>query len=1126
MHTMQTPMVSKIKGVELWYTPKLSDQIQWERAADSRRPSGDLQFVLADRTAPPPKPPQTRKKKSRENEKSWDGIRCAILTFKQSKVTITDLGYESKLGHRISVNSKVLDSGRPQTIQDGDTIEFPARARTSAEIVDNVETRNITVRVKFLLEVVKDGPIIWRFMPEPLTGPTEPASLTTSAHSAPIKSKGRTREGRAALKILTSPPPTNVVTSAVPPSVTTLTRTEPSTPQARPPLRPGFNRNSGTRSEHTGSAVQSSPSSLRKRPIDNTAEPETPTDWTSSSSLFSRSSFVLSSPSSPTTPDESPEQSRSPSPESSKPTVGPAMRSKVTSPETFHRPAGETPSMNRPIRSRSPSPEAGSPSTTLTLTRPPTASASNQRPTFAFDGEPVRQVKLSVGASHRVGKNDKPSWTGIEFVREGGDEGANIVGMKAEKIPSSDHDFNIVGPFYTETKRGTIGEYRYARLTLRPSKVTLARIGSMASIRLQSKSHSFEFRETGQTHPLQDGDIITFWTSQADRTPICFKVNLLTRPASNDCPIRFVSKLTEASVLPHDSPPVFTRRDGPLSRHSAETSDVVVPGEPKSKVDLDTGETHTELDQQTEIPWADSLRVGHGFDALAGVSKAGTVFQGFEIERSSQSKHMQIHVEHLTWQTVEEWRNKVEIGVGASVNLPSPQVGANAKIAQILAKHATTSTILVQCTIDATFPPEYILEDTIRLQPGPHTLSATDFRAKYGDYYVSGYQRGYSCRLIAICQTHEEKATHGLELKAEAYVRNYVNAKGAVDKSQTAANNFSVHNVILLTEGCTVDPRILSGDLSDINKTLSYLNVSENLGLRRVAYLYHYSALSYNLSPRVDVPLHMFTRARRLRDMYTHLQNRLLHPAVPESTVIIRALENFRSLRRLLVQMGGHKKPSIDRLQQDLESAKDVADTFIRRYKFICTLMKMNGIAGDLPAPTGNGWILYGWKSGTLGGGPQTGSNPSKSVFSDTAQEIFELEWSSPPIEGTYLRSQKDMTLSTHLGPGPALPPARNIGGLQRLFKRTKKETGQGTFTLSLRNHEPIYIVGWHISGHCPDGVDAPKIPVAHKSHTILSDKLKITVDTTRETHKWVCRVAFVKQSSYNFPNLGLSARS
>ncbi|KAJ7044866.1 hypothetical protein C8F04DRAFT_599103 [Mycena alexandri] len=593
MHTMQTPMVS-IKAVELLYTPRLSDQIQWERTADSRLPPGDLEFVLADRTAPPRKPPKTKKKKPGKDDNSWGGIRYARLTLKNSKVTITDLGYTSKLGDRISVNFKGLGGcGRPHTLQDGDVIEFPARARTSAERVDNAEAQNITVRVKFLLELEKDGPIIWHFMPEPSTSPEELASLASSAHSAPIKSEGRTRKGRAALKILTSPLPEGVVTSPVPPSATTPARTEPSTPQARPPLRPGLYRNSGTPSasvpplEHTGGAFQSSPSSLRKWPIGNTAGSET--DWTSSSSssLFSRSSLVLSSPSPPTTPDESPEQSRAPSPESRKPTVGRAMRSRVTSSETFLRPTRETRRTSRPIRARSPSAEAGSPSPTVNVTRPPIiASVDGRTPTFVFDGEPVpsisgRQAKpLKAGAGQRGSKNDKPPRTGVEFVREKSDEGANIIEMKAEKIPSSDHDFRLVGPFYTETKRGPIDEYCYARLTLKPSKVTIARIGSC--IRLQSKSHSFEFRETGQTHPLEDGDMITFQASQDNRNPISFKVNFLTRPVPADCPIRFLSKSTQDSVLRHppsqlgkapSASPVFTGRDGPESKVDIETDE-------------------------------------------------------------------------------------------------------------------------------------------------------------------------------------------------------------------------------------------------------------------------------------------------------------------------------------------------------------------------------------------------------------------------------------------------------------------------------------------------------------------------------------------------------------------------
>ncbi|KAJ7044867.1 hypothetical protein C8F04DRAFT_599066 [Mycena alexandri] len=271
----------------------------------------------------------------------------------------------------------------------------------------------------------------------------------------------------------------------------------------------------------------------------------------------------------------------------------------------------------------------------------------------------------------------------------------------------------------------------------------------------------------------------------------------------------------------------------------------------------------------------------------------------------------------------------------------------------------------------------------------------------------------------------------------------------------------------------------------------------------------------------------MFLRARQLWDMYTHLQTRLLHPALPESgpdySVIKHALADFRSCRRLLVQTGGQKKPiDIDHLQERLEFANNMADTFIRRYKFIRTLMAANRITPDPPWETDNGWVRYGWKCGTPAGSVRVDSEPSRS--DDTSQEIFELEWSSPPIQGTMRRSQRDMTFfSTPRGRDPGGPPTKNAGGFRGFFNRAKKETGEGTFTFYLWNHEPVYIVGWSILGYCQGEPRMPK--VAHKFHNILSDKLTITVDTTRVTDRWVCRVAFVKQSSYNFPHLELSGR-
>ncbi|KAJ7167717.1 hypothetical protein C8R46DRAFT_255622 [Mycena filopes] len=307
--------VSSFKGVEFVYSiaTKVSEKMKWEPTKDSPLPNQAV-FVLADRTAPRPhKNSRLKNEKTKSQEEEWDGIRYARLTIENSKVTITDLGYTTETGDRISVNSKSLVvAGRRYPLQDGDEVVFPRRARSSTEKVRSAEAQKVTVCVKFFFGLDKAK---CRFMPEPSANDTGRTHLPLEAvASEPTENVPK---GRPPTGIANDPLPTGVVASstartrAAEPSSSNSTlalflpwnsgtRT-PSTSNARPPLEPRTT---------TDDAVQRNPGTSS---VDNT--PDTPSS--STSTLFSRSSTGLSWSSSATTPAQSPrssEHSRSPSP--------------------------------------------------------------------------------------------------------------------------------------------------------------------------------------------------------------------------------------------------------------------------------------------------------------------------------------------------------------------------------------------------------------------------------------------------------------------------------------------------------------------------------------------------------------------------------------------------------------------------------------------------------------------------------------------------------------------------------------------------------------------------------------------------------------------------------------------
>ncbi|KAJ7044875.1 hypothetical protein C8F04DRAFT_914599, partial [Mycena alexandri] len=230
--------------------------------------------------------------------------------------------------------------------------------------------------------------------------------------------------------------------------------------------------------------------------------------------------------------------------------------------------------------------------------------------------------------------------------------------------------------------------------------------------------------------------------------------------------------------------------------------------------------------------------------------------------------------------------------------------------------------------------------------------------------------------------------------------------------------------------------------------------------------------------------------------------------------------------RKYLVQMAtdDEKAKRIDALQRDLCSSKNTAECLIQRYDFIRTVMDDTEIITHAPVPLPfDDLELHRWECGKTGGtkkggGPQTKS--SDLVCFGGSHEAFESEWPSPSIPGSRLgrKLRGNMTFSTRYDHDvPVRPPER-----QPKFWRSSPEppTDGTAFDYCLANHEPIYILGWHISCYWPRNSGRPTIQVPdHSLNHILSNQLTISVDKSKPT-RWHCKVTWVTQSSHNFPQL------
>ncbi|KAF7352322.1 FHA domain-containing protein [Mycena venus] len=580
----------------------------------------------------------------------------------------------------------------------------------------------------------------------------------------------------------------------------------------------------------------------------------------------------------------------------------------------------------------------------------------------------------------------------------------------------------------------------------------------------------------------------------------------------------------------------------PVTNHHRRTTSLQANEKPKvldgSDAETSAKQTaHTILEQHIKIPWSETFRPGFGISALTGEFMARSALRPFKMAESSKPGKSRISVERLQWKGVTELLDGFEMEAGGTVNVLCP-IGANVKIASVLSQNNSTSTILVQYKVEANFTADFVPEN-VRLKDGLDKLSDIEFRNEYGDYYIAGYQKAYSCRMIVVCKINEETVTKSLEREVVALVDRYFKGGIKISDIEKQTTSFSLLSVIVDTEGCSADPSsVFSVAVADAPQTLS--KVLKNApGVPRIAFLYHYSSLdSCNLSRRVDVPKDMFDRARIMRSLYAYLQASLLHPALQEfyfdRRTIHAVLEQFEQQRKSVMRMTKDDNKKINTLQRDLNSAKNKADALIRRYDFIRAVFNMDkGIVSHPPTPV-NGLRFYRWDCGKTGAPKKLTEFKAYSlVCFESSYRAFELEWQSPVTDGSStLRhllggpsAREIMSFKTRSSDGalPPRPPPSPKG--QKLAKprpsepRPETEQDPGTFTFCLADHKPVYVLGWSISCYWPEGKAEPTIEVDHPTNYIFSDHLSISIDNSRST-RWYCKVTFVIKSSYNFPDL------
>ncbi|KAJ7167718.1 hypothetical protein C8R46DRAFT_1093899 [Mycena filopes] len=547
----------------------------------------------------------------------------------------------------------------------------------------------------------------------------------------------------------------------------------------------------------------------------------------------------------------------------------------------------------------------------------------------------------------------------------------------------------------------------------------------------------------------------------------------------------------------------------------------------------------TILERLVKIPWSETYRRGFGINALTGefIPRSALQDGAFKMNDSSVPGESTITTDRLEWRGVEDLQNGFEIEAGGTVNvLP---IGANAKFASILSKNTSKSTILVQYKVEAGFAPDYIPPENVKLKAGLSKLSGDEFRAQFGDYYIAGYQKAYSCRMIVVCKINEDTVTKSLEREVKATVENYFKGGIKVFDIEKQSKSFSLLSVIVDADGCSTDANsVFSATVTVADAPRTLKNVLKRTpGVPRVAYLYRYSDVeSCKLSPKLDVPKDMFEKARDMRSLYAFVQAALLHPALQEFHWDRRTsnavLKRFEDQQKSLVRKDNKKAKEIDALHGELARKRNKANALILRYELIRLVVEMDkGITAHPPKPV-KGLQLYRWECGKAGAPKKITELKAYNLVTFGPYKAFELEWQSPLTDFSaafpqWLGGSKPratMTFTTRESddslpplPRPPTPPS-SLFRARVPAPRPDGAKGRETFEFCLADHQPVYVLGWEVVCYW-DGKSEPTIEVDHHSNYIFSDRLSISVDGSRST-QWTVKVTFVVQSSYKFPDL------
>ena len=337
------------------------------------------------------------------------------------------------------------------------------------------------------------------------------------------------------------------------------------------------------------------------------------------------------------------------------------------------------------------------------------------------------------------------------------------------------------------------------------------------------------------------------------------------------------------------------------------------------------------------IPWQDGFTFGHGVDAITGYLAQSAV-EPFETKPTQIKRSKETFRLLFSDLDLEE-----EIFASAGIALNIGQVGFSLGGSSALTSKAKVSatSFSILGTYTALFE-QFDLAQTYQMTPEANefaTSSPSQFRERYGDYFVAGGQRSSRFTALLTYSSKNILSLNAFSAKMHGRLHELFSVDGSLEWAR-AASEAGIHvEVEVEMQGYQGD-RTPSApwDASKLIKALSWFKEHE-VGVYRIARLHHYSTLNFYISRSVDIPSSVFAKIRNLHHLLSTLA--VLAGSCP-------AHESRQALQREVVSIRENVEigqatlavfpPSLRGFLAHAENLHERLRTLHRRYRFIIDL--------------------------------------------------------------------------------------------------------------------------------------------------------------------------------------------